>query len=361
MRGFNKHAAWGSNYEFEDVISSVDDVDLFTLEPETGHRVRNWVARRMIWKPGVRHLTRYLNPGLKRVTLRKDYDLFVFVCMNPADLIYLSAIDGWRDRCARKLCFMVEFYAGWTREYAYHLSLLKMFDHVALSFSSSVAAVREATGQPCHAVPLGVDAIRYGPYPDPPRRCIDVYSMGRRVEALHERLLAKAAARELFYVYDTLPGALVQPHDHVQHRELVGNFAKRSRLFVAFPAKVDAREETRGQSEVGARFFEGAAAGAVLIGHAPTVPAFARDFHWPDALVDVSGGGQQLQGVLDAFASDSERFRTASRRNVVAALRGFDWVYRWRQILQIVDFQPTPLLAAREQQLARLASLVEDQ
>ena len=167
LRGINKHAAWCSNYEFEDVIAGVDDVDVYTLEPGTAYDTRQWFARRMVWKPGLRRLTPFLNPGLKKVVLDRDYDLFVFVCMNPSDLIYLSAVEGWKDRCRKRVCYMVEFYAGWVKEYAYHLSLLKDFDFVTQSFSSCIAAVAAASGRPCHAVPLGVDTQRYTPLPDP--------------------------------------------------------------------------------------------------------------------------------------------------------------------------------------------------
>lgn len=360
LRGVNKHAAWCSNYEFEDVIVDVDDVDFYTLEPGGAHELRQWVARRLIWRPGLRELVPHVNPGCRQVVLERDYDLFVFVCMNPADLIYLGAITGWRERCARKLCFMVETYSGWVSEYAYHFSLLRDFDATALCFSSSVPAVQAAVGKPCHAVPLGVDVYRYGPTELTGLRPIDVYSMGRRVEAAHDVLLAKAARNELFYLYDTLPGLLIQPRDYRQHRDLIANCGRRSRFFVAYPAKVDVAEENRGQSEIGARFFEGAATGAVLIGQAPTVPAFTRDFSWPDAVVELGTTPEQIERVLAEFAGDPERHARASRRNVVAALRGFDWAYRWRTLLELMGMEPTPRLTARLQELTRRADRIED-
>ncbi len=358
LRGANKHAAWCSNYEFEDVICDIDDVDLFSLTPATAHEARQWFARRLIWKPGIRQLAKHLNPGLQPVTIEKDYDLFVYVCMNPADLIYLSAVKGW-ERCRRKICFMVEFYAGWLKEYAFHLSLLEDFDHVALCFSGSVDAGQAGSGVPCHHVPLGADVFRFSPFPNPPDRCVDVYSMGRRAEAMHLSLLEMAARRELFYVYDTLPGLLVRPTDHRQHRDLVANFAKRSRCFIAYPAKVGAGDETRGQSEVGARFFEGAASGAVLIGQAPTAPAFARDFDWPDAVIGVDSSNEGVQAVLECFRTDPERMRLLGKKNASEAIRRFDWAYRWKELLRIVGMEPTPRLSQREVELARLAALAD--
>ena len=356
LRGINKHAAWCSNYEFEDVIAGVDDVDVYTLEPGTAYDTRQWLARRMVWKPGLRRLTPFLNPGLKKVVLERDYDLFVFVCMNPSDLIYLSAVEGWKDRCKKRVCYMVEFYAGWVKEYAYHLSLLRDFDFVTQSFSSCVAAVAAASGRPCHAVPLGVDTLRYTPLPDPLPRSIDVYSMGRRVESAHDALLARARRRELFYIYDTIPGLNITPRDYVQHRELVANFGKRAHFFIAYPAKVDTAEETRGASEVGARFFEGAATGAVLLGQAPNVQAFRNDFHWQDAIVDLGSTAESVDAFLSTVPRNAERYAAAGKRNAVEALKRFDWAYRWKELLRIAGIAPHPKLAVRERQLNELAA-----
>ena len=172
-------------------------------------------------------------------------------------------------------------------------------------------------------------------------------------------MLKKAAQRELFYIYDTIPGLLIQPRDHRQHRDLVANCAKRSRFFVTYPAKVDVADETRGQSEVGARFFEGAATGAVLVGQAPTIPAFAKDFNWPDAVVDLGGNEADLNACLKKFTTDPERFSALSRQNSVEAIRRFDWSYRWREMLRIVGMEPSLRHLEREKQLAQLAALAE--
>jgi hypothetical protein len=359
LRGVNKHAAWCSNYEFEDVICATDEVDLFSFQPGTAYEARQWFVRRLIWKPGLRQLTPHVNPGLQPIALEHDYDLLVYVCMNPGDLIYLSAIQGWKERCQKKICYMAEFYTGWLKEYAFHLSLLKDFDQVFLCFSGSVAAMQQGVGKPCHHVPLGADVFRFTPFPNPPERSIDVYSMGRRIEALHEALLKKAARREIFYLYDTIPGLLIQPRDHRQHRDLVANCARRSRFFITYPAKVDAAAETRGQSEVGARFYEGAAAGAVLIGQAPTIPAFAKEFDWPNAVVDIGSTEESLLASLATFQADPGRAHALGRKNAIEAARRFDWGYRWREMLRATGLEPTSRLLQREKQLNQLAAMAE--
>jgi hypothetical protein len=359
MRGINKHAAWCSNYEFEDVVASVDDVDMFTLEPGSVYGARQWLARRIAWKPGLRALTPFLNPGLKKVVIDRDYDVFIFVCMNPSELIYLSAVEGWQKHCRKRICYMAEFYSWWETEYAYQLSLLADFDFVAQSHLSCIDAIARASGRPCHDVPLGVDTLRFTPFPDPPVRCIDVYSMGRRVETTHGLLLEHARRRELFYIYDTIPSLNITPRDYVQHRELVANLGMRARFFIGYPAKIDTEKETGGTSVIGARYFEGAATGAVLLGQAPTAPEFKRIFHWPDAIVEIGSTADSVASFLAMMKPEAERFAAASRRNAVEALKHFDWAYRWKELLRLARVAPHPRLEARERRLHDLAAAAD--
>ena len=361
LRGLNQQAAWCSNYEFEDVICTLDQVDLLTLSRGWSHLAREWTVKRLIWRPGLHRLARQLNPGVDRVVLEKDYEAFVFICMNPSDLLYLNGVDGWRERCRVKICFIAEFYAGWLQEYRFHLRLLEEFDHIFFCFSGTVEPVEAFVGRPCHYVPLAADVFRFTPYPHPPVRSVDVYSMGRRAEPMHQILLSMAQKGELFYIYDTIPGLLIQPRDHRQHRDLVANVAKRSRYFVTFPAKVDCADETRGQSEVGARFFEGAAAGCVMVGSSPQSPAFGPLFDWPDAVTETQPDGRDIATILSQLSSQPERLKEIGRRNAYEALLRHDWSHRWKQILSIVGLKPSPAVELRERHLIQLAKIAKQE
>jgi hypothetical protein len=205
LRRVNTHAAWCSNYEFEDVIRSVDDVEMVTLEPARAKELRQRVARGLAWRS--RHLPLpHVNPGVRSVELSRDYDVFVFVCMNVWDLLFLNAIVGWEKRCAKKLCYMVEIYAGQMAEIQHLLRPLEAFDHVFQSFSGSVEAIHHAVTKPCSHVPLAADLVRFTPYPDPRPRVIDILSIGRRSEPLHQVLRRVANDQRLLYMYDTIPG-----------------------------------------------------------------------------------------------------------------------------------------------------------
>ena len=353
LRRLNSHAAWCVIYEGEDVVRRVDDVQLLELQQGGWFAPRHRTARSLAWYGRHPSFTT-MNPGLKPVVVDRDYDLFVFVCMNVWDLLYLNAIHDWQSRCRVKVCFLAEFYTAHASQYDHFLRTLSRFDHVLTSFSSSVPAIGRAIGKPCHHVPFATDVRRFTPWPKPPRRVIDVFSIGSRSGSVHEALLRLAAERDFFYVYDTIPSALVKPSSATQHRDLLAACAKRSRFFVAYEAKV-ANTESQGQSEVGARYFEGTAAGAILLGSAPTVPAFRELFPWQDPVVEVGTDGCDVAAVIDSFATRQEDMERLSTRNAVNALRKHDWGHRWRSILHIVGLIPRPALRTRLDALEDLA------
>ncbi|HKQ37744.1 MAG TPA: glycosyltransferase [Verrucomicrobiae bacterium] len=355
QRNISKWAAWCSNYEFEDVICAVDDVELLNLEAGWALAERRRLQRALLHRRLSKQLAR-INPGLRPLKLRRDYEIFAFVCMNPQDLLYLNAVQGWKERCKTKICYITEVWTSWISKFDAQLSLLKDFDHIFLCFSRSVAPLSEFLGRPCHHLPLGVDVLRYTPYPRQPARCVDVYSIGRRIPATHEALLKLARNQEIFYMHDTILGDLIQPADYRQHRDLVANVAKRSRYFVAYPALVGL-DPSQGQPEVGARYFEGAAAGAALIGQAPANPVFNKDFDWPDAVIEIGAKEDDFREATAKFRKDPDRLAALSRKNAVEALRRFDWAYRWREMAETAGFECLPGLQQRQKHLNEVASL----
>lgn len=113
--------------------------------------------------------------------------------------------------------------------------------------------------------------------------------------------------------------------------------------------------ETEGQQEVGFRFFEGAAAGVVMIGEPPNVASFSENFDWPDAVVRLPLGSTEIGAVIDELEGQPERVARIRRDNVANALRRHDWVYRWNQVLEVVGLEPTAAARNRQARLAALA------
>jgi hypothetical protein len=357
-RRFTRRAFQCAHKEAQDVLES-DDVELICLEARSGFERREYFQRRLMYRDVSRRLA-YVNPGLKKVRLTREYDLLIVLCQTYADLFHVNAIQGVEDYCKIKLCWIDELWAAELPQFKYWLPSLRRFDHVVVGMNGTVKALSDTIGRPCYYVPGAVDAIRFSPYPRPPNRVIDVYSIGRRAEGTHQVLLEMAASNSLFYLYDSLHSSESNAADHRQHRELYANTAKRSRFFMVAPGKADQSHETAGQIEIGFRYYEGSAAGSVLIGQAPYCEPFRRMFDWPDAVIEIEPDGSNLRDVLSGLMADPERMRAIGRRNAIEALLRHDWVYRWKQILRIAGLPPTPAMQARERHLKSLAEMASD-
>lgn len=354
MRSISREVFQGGFYEAQDVLAQTDGVDLIDLQPGPGFRFRDRWQRKLLFR-GVSQNLAYVNPGLQRVRLTQDYDLFIALCNNSWDLMYINAIDGWQDRCKTSVCWLDEIWAADIPACRDVLRTLARFDHVFLNTLGTANPLSSFLNRQCHPLSVGTDTIRFSPFPNPPERSIDVYGIGRRWEGIHQSLLRAVSEQGLFYVYDSYQGtAKMEPLDFRQHRDLFSNLAKRSRYFMVSPAKMNRIEETRGQVEIGYRYFEGAAAGTVMIGQAPDCEAFRELFPWPDAVVELRPDGSDTLQVLADLESDPERTRTISRRNAIESLLRHDWIHRWMRMYQLCGIEPSPGMTARETRLRSL-------
>src|SRR4029077_19090089 len=355
-RGFKKKAFYCAQYEAQDVLLDVDDVDLIHLEPRRGYEFKEAWQRRLLFRDVTRKLI-FANPGLHKVRLTQEYDLFMVMCQMEHDFLNISAIEGWQDHCKTSVCWIQEMWAERIPLFKHWIHSLQRFDHVFVSAQGSVAALSDAIGRPCRWLPDSVDTLRFTPYPKPPARVIDVYSIGRRREEIHRALLEAARRKDIFYVYDTFGGSMSNVLNYREHRDFFSNMAKRSRFFVVAPAKAGTTGETGGQVEIGARYYEGASAGNVMIGHVPECEAFQELFPWQDAVISLQADGSDVTKVLSSLEAEPERISAISRRNAAEALLRHDWIYRWKEILRVAGIEPSPRTKLREQRLRDLAEL----
>lgn len=356
-RRFKKKAFNCGHYEAQDVLREIADVELIELDVSPGYEFKEALQRRLLYRDITRHLI-FRNPGLKKVRLKKDYDLFLGLCQTQHDILSLNAIEGWRDHCGVSAIWLDELWVANLPRYKYWIHILNEFDYVFVGYESTVEELSRVLGRQCFWLPGGVDALRFTPYPYPPSRVIDVYSIGRRREAIHGALHSWARTQKRLYVYDTSNGSFLEVIDYRQHREMFANLAKRSRYFMVAPGKVDSPSETEGQVEVGFRYYEAAASGAVMIGQRPNCRSFKQMFPWDEPVVEVSPDGSDVIDILTCLDSDPDRIAKISQDNATGALMHHDWVYRWKQLLQTVGFPSLPGIAERELRLDQLVNEV---
>jgi len=357
-RDFKKNAYRCGLYEAQDVLVEIDDVDLVSLDTTTwGAWLGEYWLRRPLYHDMSSKLI-FANPGLKRVRLSRDYEVFIAVCATIEDLPYINAIERWRDHCKIGVCWLDELWVSDIANYKYWLPALRQFDYVFVGCRGTVSALSHAANVTCFWLPGGVDALRFTPVSHPAARLVDVYSIGRRYQGIHHEMLKAAGRGQIFYLHDThVGGGLTEVYDCRQHRELFANIAKRSRYFVVAAAKMDQSDYMQGQVELGYRYYEGAAAGTVMIGDVPDCEAYRELFAWPEAVIEIEPDGSDTMAVLGELGSNPERVATISRRNAKEALLRHDWMHRWKEMFRIAGIEPSPRKAAREQRLKCLADL----
>lgn len=337
--------------EFEHLIQELDTVDF--IAPGS----RGWYGngKRIALRLG-EHFSTPFNPGVTPVKLERDYDLFFVVCEKPSELLHITAVDGWKERCKTSICWLPEFWIKEIPSFNSALEVLRRFDHVFF-VHSSIEPFQKIIGGRGEYLPAGIDAFKFCPYPNPPTRCIDVLSIGRRSEQTHNVLLRMAREEGLFYVYDTIND--LHGYDLEQHRFLYASMTKRSRYFIANPGKIDSIGETGGQVEFGYRQFEGAAAGTIMIGQRPNNKAFDRIFNWDGSVIDLPFGSDNIDAVIRQLDKEPERQKRIRHTNITQALLHHDWVYRWETVLSKAGIQPLPMVFNRKQALKNLADEIE--
>jgi hypothetical protein len=342
------------SYEFEDAITAMDSVEMVAPEPAIGAAGFDVVSRGVNKIGRATSLVSVINPGVRSIDVPRRYELFFAVCQFATDLTWLNALRGWRERSGIAACWLEEIWAKDLGRLRSQLALLREFDHVFTNCRGSVEGLAAAIGRPVTYLPPGVDCLKFFPGAPASERVIDVYNMGRRHPVTHEALLAMARERGIFYLYDTFKGN-IQVQSPTEHRLQLANLIKRSRYFVANKAKVTEKGETGTQEEVGFRFFEGAAGGAVMIGDPPDVDSFREHFDWPDAVIHLPYGSADVGDLIADLDRQPERLAAIRRDNLVNALRRHDWAYRWEAVLDSVGMEPTPELRIRRGRLEELA------
>jgi hypothetical protein len=300
-----------------------------------------------------------INPGIRKIRLKTHYDVFFTICGGlacPHDLLMVNAIRDAKDMCKISVCLVDEIWVKQMIKHRHFLRILANFDVVMLYYSQTVEPLSELIERRCIFLPPGVDAILFCPYPNAPRRVIDVYSMGRRSEMTHQSLLKMARESGLFYLHDSIDGS--QAINSKEHRILLANVAKRARYFIVNPGLIDEPDKRGNQIEVSNRYFEGSAAGAILVGERPNNEEFGKLFDWPCAVTQLPYDSLNIESVIKDLDRDPIRQDIIRRTGVVQALTRHDWVYRWEAILRVAGLEPMRAVSERKERLRTLADIV---
>ncbi|MDZ7961555.1 MAG: glycosyltransferase [Aulosira sp. DedQUE10] len=367
MREIANLVAFCTLYEFEDVISDTDAVDMLKPLSDDEGVVRK-IYKLAKYLTNSKTLAEFLVPGFKPYFLNQEYELFFPIFNSPYELFALHYFKNWQQKCSKAVCYIVEIWESYFKpSNLYFLEFLKDFDHIFVGTKNSTEAIAKITGRPCTYLPPGIDTLKFTPYPLLPYRSIDVCNLGRRSSVTHQALLEFAQQQQLFYYYDTIKASGIQNtakqqtfavNNPREHRILLANLIKRSRYFFANRARANEVEATN-QQEFGSRFFEGAAAGAVMIGDPPITDEFDKYFDWPDAIIKIPFDAPEIGAIIADLDTQPDRLARIRKDNVVNSLLRHDWVYRLRTIFEAIDVKPSEIMLSREAQLKNLANQIQ--
>jgi len=364
MRRLSTLVGFCATYEFEDVICELTGADRVDANDRASLELFRRAYKLLRYGTGSRSMARRFSPNPSVVRLQRDYELFFPVVNSTYDLHALATVPDWRKRCRYAACFISEVWSHLLPPYL--LEQLVDFDHIFLGVSHGVEEVARITGRPCSYLPLAADVLRFCPAPQFPARVIDVFNVGRRSAVTHQALLLQAQARKIFYCYDTVAASGIDERQRTfrvdsasEHRLLLASMLQRVRYYLASRARVNDPEYTRGHDEISARFYEGAAAGAVLIGEEPKLDIFAQQFDWPDAVIHAPFDSPDIMQILAPLNSNPERLARIRRANIVNAALRHDWLHRLNTVFDTFHLAPTPAMQLRQQQLQALAKLTE--
>jgi hypothetical protein len=347
QRNISDQVANAALYEFEDLLCALDRVDLIASNRSPGLPGKLYKLARLCGAPRQVARTVALRPEVTAPA--RDYQLLLAIFDHYRQIASIHLVEQWRRRCERAVCFIGEIWPKDLHDKNSILELFDVFDHIFVGVDDCADLLAKIVGKPCTTLYHAVDALQLSPQARMPR-CIDVCSIGRRSDVTHRQLLALAQQDHLFYYFDTLKGPL-RCADHREHRLVFANILKRSRYFIANYGKIDRPDHTGGVQAVAGRFFEGAAAGTVMLGQPPATAAFKRLFPWPDAVIEAPFDAPDIADLIRELDADPERTARIRSANVVNALRRHDWLHRYEEMLSTVGLDRTPAMAERREQL----------
>ena len=362
MRRLSDLVGFCITYEFEDLICAVTGGDRVEADNQMALDTARRTYKLTRAATGSTRLARAVSPEPSTVRLQRDYELFFPFFNHTHELYALAAVPNWRKHCRYAACYVSEVWLHLLPRYL--LEILAGFDHIFLGVYNCVDEVAKITGRPCSYLPLAADVLKFSPAPDFVPRTVDVYNIVRRSDVTHRALLSLAERRRIMYCYDTVAASgfdqkqrTFRVQNAAEHRLLFANMLRRSRYYVTNRARINEPEYTGGREEISARFYEGVAAGAVMIGEAPHVEPFKKEFGWTDALIHVPFDSPDIGEILTDIDSQPERLARIRRDNVRHAAAQHDWLHRLRVVYDTFGIAPSSAMLEREQHLQDLISL----
>jgi Glycosyl transferases group 1 len=337
LREMVRMPAQGCVAEMEDVFAEVTQATL--LCPETPERFVEMTA------------------GLPAA----GADLFI-ACLSLADVVDLFGnARRWRRPFRRVFCYVFDAWVEASeiekspvrRRISRFTRVVHQIDHLFVSNPDSVADHAAAYDIPVSYVALAADVLQFGSMQA--ERPITVNAYGRQhpphVDALARAYNTNRSSRALYHTDHMSIGTVF---DLRRHRASFWKLLSMSCITLAYDhMTVDPGQRRFPFSFVGQRWFEGLAAGCVVVGIRPQCAETDRLLHWPDATIDVPESPDDFMAFVESLLADGDRLARARVANYRHMLLAHDWGYRVVEMLAAVGIEAPIGWSLRQQNLRR--------
>lgn len=340
--------------EIEDTLVDMLGADLVSLQPAGGRWADTVRERQRLRKLAGRWTA---TRPLQLDTVQRHHDVGVVIVNNLHQLGMLEALPHWRTYADRWVVFITEIWPSFVDSSLATLQrVVPCFDHVFTTMRWTVERLSAISGVPWTFVPHPVDVLHVPFYTDDHRN-IDVANFGRRGEVQHATLAAWCERTDRFYQYDTGMPIIT---DHRQHRAHYVEQCARSKVFVSNFARFDQRDLHGGNVEFGLRYFEGLAAGTIMLGEHPAPERVREVIGDAPGIFDFAADATEMPAELLDLLADTAACDRVHAAHRALALRRHDVAHWWSSVVDTTGLPPAAGHHERLQRLEAAAAALTD-
>jgi len=309
--------------DFENAMARVAATDYLALPP--------YVPRRETLRSGRRTASVAIEG--------KRYDLGLFVIFQPSEIVSLRYVQRLREACDRVAIYIFDSWTSRSGALLRYRRLWELCDHVFISFPRTLTTYRRMLDCPVTYLPQAIEPTTF--HAGRTERPIQVLSIGRRLESVHQTLLALSARDDLWYHYSEFRAP--QAINLAESQILLGRLCQSAQIQVCWPVEVTHAVEARSGylpidgSPITARWFEAAASGSVVVGARPTDGEFDALFPYPGFVREIKPSSPpEVEEVVRASLHNNDADMRERRALAEYVRREHSWESRCRTILEKV-------------------------
>lgn len=339
----HNHVGWSVSYTLEDTLAAVCNVHfLYPIQNRGLTYFKPAASDRPDFLTRIQQAVSKSWFELDKLpTLADSPNVLLVIGLTPHFLLSIFSLKHLLDQFDLRVGYLLD---GFEPDQMNRQSLPKL-DHLFVISPSLAKEVQQLHDIKASFLPLATNTF---PLPQhQTQRSIDILGYGRTNKQVHAQLQQfNQPGSQRFYMHSTFSGAEV--YDVRDHIGVLNRLLERSKISLCFEGGYLNR--FRGRSPLLYRWFEGWAAGCVIVGKRPLDDGVETLMDWQDSTLDVPGDCNEVIPFFEALLQDESRLQEISRRNYVECRLRHDWRYRLRDLFEKLSLPiPAPLIEQVQQ------------